>query len=189
MEMFFTKGKDYEEKKNTLLKNGWEMSWGDDNWVRSDAKNKESNTGISTDMAYRMIVGDSVVKLNCRLIPNDVIENDPNATGEYNIERYIDAFNKRIKPLLVCFSPEVRDDILITTPLDRQYFTRKQLELTSGQPYNEGDQDTIDNLLTVTDEENLFWESINLSSTYMFEEYDILDEYSLDNKQSEGSIT
>ena len=122
------------------------------------------------------------------MIPNDVIENDPTATGEYNIERYIDAFNKRIKPLLVCFSPEVRDDILITTPLDRQYFTRKQLELTSGQPYNEGDQDTIDNLLTVTDEENMFWHSINISPTYMFEEYDILDEYSLDNKQSERSI-
>ena len=189
MEMFFTKGTDYEQKKNTLLKNGWEMSWSDDNWVRSDAKNKEANTGISTDMAYRMIVGDSVVKLNCRLIPNDLIENDPNATGEYNIERYIDAFNKRIKPLLVCFSPEVRDNILITTPLDRQYFTRKQLELTSGQPYNDGDQDTIDNLLTVTDEENMFWQSINLSPTYMFEEYDILDEFSLDNKQSEGSIT
>ena len=188
MEMFFSKGKDYEQRKNTLLKNGWEMSLSEDNWVRSDAKNKEGNTGIPTDMAYRHVVGDSVVKLNCRLIPNDVIENDPTATGEYNIERYIDAFNKRIKPLLVCFSPEVRDDILITTPLDRQYFTRKQLELTSGQPYNEGDQDTIDNLLTVTDEENMFWHSINISPTYMFEEYDILDEYSLDNKQSERSI-
>ena len=135
------------------------------------------------------VISDSVVKLNCRLIPNDVIENDPNATGEYNIERYIDAFNKRIKPLLVCFSPEVRNDILITTPLDRQYFTQKQLTLTSGQPMKEGDQDTIEDLLTVTKEEKLFWDLINLSPTYMFEEYDIVDENCLDNKQTERSIT
>ena len=189
MDMFAKEGKNYEEKKNTLLKNGWEMSWSDDNWVRSGSKNKEANTGISTDQAYGTLMGDSIVKLNCRLIPNDVIENDPNATGEYNIERYIDAFNKRIKPLLVCFSPEVRNDILITTPLDRQYFTQKQLTLTSGQPMKDGDQDTIEDLLTVTEEERLFWDLINLSPTYMFEEYDIVDENCLDNKQTERSIT
>ena len=188
MDMFAKEGKNYEEKKNTLLKNGWEMSWSEDNWVRSNSKNKEANTGISTDQAYGTLMGDSIVKLNCRLIPNDVIENNPDATGEYNIERYIDAFNKRIKPLLVCFSPEVRDDILITTPLDRQYFTQKQLTLTSGQPMKEGDQDTIEDLLTITNEERLFWDLINLSPTYMFEEYNIVDENCLDNKQSERSI-
>jgi DNA polymerase elongation subunit (family B) len=184
MDMFAKDSSDYEVKKKNLLKNGWEMSWSEDNWVRSNAKNKEANTGVSTDIAYSTLMGDSIVKLNCRFIPNDIIENNPDATGEYNIERYIDAFNKRIKPLLVCFSKEVRNDILITTPLDRQYFTRKQLVLTSGEPFNDGDQDTIENLLTVTDEEMLFWDSINLSPTYMFEEYDIIDEYCLDNEQS-----
>ena len=63
-------------KKNFLLKNGWEMSWSDDNWVRSDKENKEANTGIPTDMAYRQSLGESVVALNCKLIPNNIIENE-----------------------------------------------------------------------------------------------------------------
>ena len=178
IEMFFSKGKDYEKKKSFLLENGWEMSWSDDNWVRSDAKNREANTGMRTDDAYSIAVGDSVVTLNCKYIHNDLIENDPDATGEYNIDRYLDAFNKRVKPLLVCFSVEIRDEILVTTPQDRQYFTKKELGLTSGQPFNDGDQDKLEELLTITDKELAFWKRIGVSPTFMFEEYDIVDEFS-----------
>jgi hypothetical protein len=53
------------------------------------------------------------------------------------------------------------------------------LELTSGDPYNKEDQDTIENLLTITEEEILFWDRIDTSPTYMFEEYDIMDEFSV----------
>jgi len=118
------------------------------------------------------------IKLNCRYIHNDLIENDPDATGEYNIARYLDAFNKRVKPLLVCFSAEIRDEILVTTPQDRQYFTKKELGLTSGQPFNDGDQDKLEELLTITDKELAFWKRIGVSPTFMFEEYDIVDEFS-----------
>mgnify|MGYP001254577667 FL=1 len=52
----------------------------------------------------------------------------------------------------------------------------------------EGDQDTLEDLLTVTEEEMLFWDLINLSPTYMFEEYNIVDEFCLNHKQSERSI-
>ena len=82
----------------------------------------------------------------------------------------------------------MRDDILTISPLHRQYFTRKQLELTSGQPFNEGDQDTLEDLLTITPEENSYWGSMGISPTYMFEDYDILDEFSLNNEQSQRSI-
>jgi DNA polymerase I len=127
--------------------------------------------------------------VNCRLIPKDQIENDPNLTGDYNVVKYLEAFNKRIEPLLVCFHPDVRETILISTPDKRQYFTDKQLELTSGYPFNPEDQDTIEELLDITEQELNFWESIGLSPTYMFEEYNILDKYSeLNNKNSERSI-
>jgi hypothetical protein len=109
--------------------------------------------------------------LNCKYIPNNLIENDTEATGEYNVGRYLDAFNKRVKPLLVCFDPSVRDDILVTTPLDRKYFTKQELELTSGKPYNETDQDKLEDLLTITDKELEFWKRIDVSPTFMFEEY------------------
>jgi len=126
--------------------------------------------------------------LNCKYIPNNLIENDTEATGEYNVGRYLDAFNKRVKPLLVCFDPSVRDDILVTTPLDRKYFTKQELELTSGKPYNETDQDKLEELLTITDKELEFWKRIDVSPTFMFEEYGIDDEFSYDEK-SQRSIT
>ena len=118
------------------------------------------------------------IVLNCEYISSDIIDNYPETTGEYNVARYVDAFNKKVKPLLVCFIPEIRDMILINTPNDRQYFTKRELELSSGQPFNEGDQDTLENLLTITKEEEVFWDTVDTSPTYMFEEYDILDEYS-----------
>jgi len=120
--------------------------------------------------------------LNCKYIPNSVIENDTEATGEYNVDRYLDAFNKRVKPLLVCFDPSVRDGILINTPLDRKYFTRQELELTSGKPYKDTDQDKLEDLLTITDKELEFWKRIDVSPTFMFEEYGIDDDFSYDEK-------
>ena len=122
------------------------------------------------------------INVNCNYIPNELIENDPNATGEYNIERYLDAFNKRVKPLLVCFDPSVRGEILITSPLERKYFTSQELKLTSGKPFNESDQDKLEDLLTITDEELEFWNRIGISPTYMFEDYGIEDEFSYDIK-------
>jgi DNA polymerase elongation subunit (family B) len=130
---------------------------------------------------------DSYIKLNCRLIPSELLENNPNVTGEYNVERYLDAFNKRIKPLLVCFDSNIRDGIIITNPSDRKYFTRQELELTSGQPFNETDQDKLEDLLTITDEELEFWNRIGVSPTYMFEQYGIEDEFSYD-KKTKGAI-
>jgi hypothetical protein len=128
------------------------------------------------------------IYVNCRLIPNLVIENDPNTTGEYNVERYLDAFNKRVKPLLVCFDPSVRDEIIIDTPSKRKYFTKQELELTSGKPFNETDQDKLEDLLAITDEELEFWNRIGISPTYMFEEYGIDDEFSYDEK-TKRSVT
>jgi DNA polymerase elongation subunit (family B) len=120
--------------------------------------------------------------INCELVPSNIIENEPEKSGNYNYVRYIEAFNKRIKPLLVCFHPDVREDILITTPEDRQYFTSSQLELTSGMPYNESDQDKLEELLQITEQEMTFWNNMNLSPTYMFEQFDIVDEYCMESK-------
>ena len=41
-----------DDKRRILLENGWEESWDEDNWVRSDAANKEANTGIPLESAY-----------------------------------------------------------------------------------------------------------------------------------------
>jgi hypothetical protein len=49
-------------------------------------------------------------------------------------------------------------------------------------PYNESDQDKLEELLQITEQEMTFWNNMNLSPTYMFEQFDIVDEYCLESK-------
>lgn len=103
--------------------------------------------------------------LNCKIVPQHIIDAHESILCtdeiEYNVVKYIDQFNQRIKPLLVCFSPEIRQSILITNPNDRQYFTIEQCELVSGFPNSETDQDTYEQLMTLERKEMDFWTSIN----------------------------
>jgi DNA polymerase elongation subunit (family B) len=104
---------------------------------------------------------------NCYLIDREQMEKDPNLKGEYNIAKYIDAFNKKVTPLLVVFNKNVRDVLVITDPAEKQYFTNSELELVSGIPSEAGDQDTIEELMTISDEEIRFWEQKGISPEYM----------------------
>ena len=99
--------------------------------------------------------------LNCELIPTELVESEEEGDVaidiEYNVVKYIDQFNSRIKPLLVCFSPEIRQEILITNPEDRKYFTKEQAQLVSGYPNKESDQDTYEQLMKPERKEIEFW--------------------------------
>lgn len=101
--------------------------------------------------------------LNAKLIPMDIVESEKEIYctegEEYNTAKYIDMFNKRITPLLVCFSKDIRGRILITDPQDRPYFTDEESILTSGQPNKITDQDTYEQLMTMEDKEIKFWTS------------------------------
>ena len=58
----------------------------------------------------------------------------------------------------IYFKPEVRDSILVKNPEDRQYFTRRQCELINGIARREGDQDSLEEVLELSTEEQIFWE-------------------------------
>ena len=116
------------------------------------------------------------IVLNCMLVPRDIIDKDEDTYCsdvseelEYNVPKYIDMFNKRITPLLVCFSKEIRGSILIDNPKDRQYFTEEQCALVSGEPNKPTDQDTYEQLMTMEDKEFKFWTKYNLVPPF-FEE-------------------
>ena len=99
--------------------------------------------------------------LNAVLLPREMVESEQDyfceEGKEYNAPKYIAQFNSRITPLLVCFSKEIRDKILITVPSERPYFTQEQATLCSGEPNNPGDQDTYEQLMTMEDKEIRFW--------------------------------
>ena len=110
---------------------------------------------------------DSLV-LNCYMIDEREIEMKPDLLGEYNVPRYLAAFNKRIEPLLVVYSPEIREDILIEDPKDQPIFTKSQTELVRGYPMKEFHQDTLEEVLTLSDTEISFWQSVGIDPYYMY---------------------
>ena len=112
---------------------------------------------------------ESYVKLNCYMLDRQELENNPELKGEYNIPRAISVFNKRIEPLLVVFKQEVRDGLLITDPEGRGLFTKEQCELINGVPFEEGDQDSLEEVLTISEPEVKYWEKRGLEPDYMYE--------------------
>ena len=109
-------------------------------------------------------------------------------TDEYNVARYLENFNKKVKPLLVCFNEEVRNNILlsiiktkdkqtkvITESLkERIIFTKGECELISGIPFKDGDQDSYEDLMRMEDKEIKFWEKVDMLPNNMTqEEWDI----------------
>ena len=93
----------------------------------------------------------------------------PNMKGEYNIQRAITTFNKRIAPLLVVFKEEVRNRLIVNNPEDRGFFTKSQCELINGVPFKEGDQDTLEEVLTLSDGEVKYWNKRGMSPDYIYE--------------------
>jgi DNA polymerase elongation subunit (family B) len=96
-------------------------------------------------------------ELYAKYISNDIIENAPNTKIDYNVDRYIDAFNSKVKLLLIVFDKSVRNDILITNPEDKKGWILDELKLVNGQPNKERDQDTLSDLFIPSDREIHFW--------------------------------
>ena len=130
---------------------------------------------------YPRLEEEDVILFNCVLLTNDLIEDEEDHycddNFEYNREKYIEMFNKRIRPLLVVFDRNIRqrinekgkiiDNILISDPKDRKTFTEEEAKLVSGQPFNETDQDTYEQLMTMEDKEIRFWLSVDKIPTYI----------------------
>ena len=108
------------------------------------------------------------IKLNCYRIDQELLEKTPDLTGDYNVPRAIATFNKRITPLLVAFSPEIRDRILIKDPADRQFFTSDQCKLINGVPYKKEQQDDLREVMVISDDELKFWDKVNINPNLIY---------------------
>ncbi len=112
--------------------------------------------------------GDTVT-LNCYMLNPEDLENNPEMTGEYNVARAITTFNKRIEPLMVVFKEEVRKSLIVVDPSKRGLFTTTQCELINGLPLGDGDQDELDEVMTMADGEVSYWKKRGLEPDYMYE--------------------
>jgi len=136
---------------------------------------------------YPNVWDEDEIIFNCVMVPTNIIEDEEdhfcNDDFEYNVAKYIEMFNNRIKPQLVCFDKKIRmkqvlnkkgelveeNNILITNPKDRKQFTREETKLVSGQPYRPSDQDTYEQLMTMEDKEIRFWISVDKTPVYIKE--------------------
>lgn len=125
------------------------------------------------------------VQVNCYMIPEKEIVNDPDLKGDYNVARYLTNFNKRVEPLLVAFNPSIREDILIEDPKDRQYFTKLQCELVNGFPLKEDGQDKFDEVMTLSEGEVVFWNRVGRDPYFMYVEdsLQLVDQYWVDHNR------
>ena len=102
------------------------------------------------------------------MLDKDILENDPNLTGDYNVPRAVATFNKRIEPLMVVFKDEVRNGLIVTDPAERGLFTTSQCELINGHPLDEGSQDKLEDVMMLSEGEVSYWEKRGIESDYMY---------------------
>lgn len=143
----------YKEYTKEFKANGW--------------KDKKTRLDLAKEKYGTKAFDEDEIILNCKLVPNQILDMEEDVICsdyeglEYNVEKYIDQFNNRIRPLLVCFHPDIRNKILVTNPKDKQYFTEEESKLVSGYPNKEGDQDTYEQLMTPEKKEIEYWVKIN----------------------------
>jgi DNA polymerase elongation subunit (family B) len=146
------------------INNGTKKSSGDVQKISKPTK-KQQEEYYNT---HGKSMPNNYLEISCYMISEKELNENPNMTGDYNVPRYLSNFNKRIEPLLVVFSPEIRNDILVEKPEDRQYFTSKQCELVNGFPISEDGQDKYDEVMTLSDSEVIFWNKIKRDPFFMY---------------------
>jgi len=130
---------------------------------------KDTNQLIKLENPNAVEIVDGV-QVNCYMLDANILETNPNMTGDYNVPRAVVTFNKRIEPLLVCFKQDVRESLIVTDPADRGVFTTAQCELINGLPFEESDQDKLqEDVLEITEAEMSYWEKRGLNPYYMYE--------------------
>ncbi len=149
------------------VNNGTKASQGDvQKMTVKQIKDTNTLTLFNTPNSKPIVDG---VMINCYMLDKDILDNDPDLTGEYNVPRAIATFNKRIEPLMVVFQEEVRKGLIVSEPEERGIFTTSQCELINGLPLGEGDQDSLDEVMTLSDGEISFWERRGIDSNYIYD--------------------
>jgi DNA polymerase elongation subunit (family B) len=131
------------------------------------------NNGLRASHGDVQKKGDGL-QLNCYMLDKNILDDNPDLKGDYNVARAVTTFNKKLEPLMVVFQDEVRNNLLVNEPEKRGIFTKSQCELINGHPLDEGSQDRLqEDVLDVTEQEMKYWEKRGLSPDYM---YDLAEE-------------
>lgn len=135
---------------------GTAKSHGDSQWI----KDPDDPTGEKLMMCSK-------------LIDNKQLENDPELKGEYNVSKYVDAFNKRVKTILEGFKPEVRKQLLVANPEYREHFTKEELKLQNF------DYDDYEKSMYLEEKEVEFWNKTGYDPKLVWDGFNESNEHPL----------
>ena len=121
------------------------------------------------------------MRFACSLISNEDLQENPDMTGTYNYEKYLDAFNKKVVSLLVGFEPEVAKKILVKIikkgerkgELEKAEFSplKNELELKNF------DLDDFDESMHLEKREVDFWNKTGYDPRKVWDGFKMYDDY------------
>lgn len=117
------------------------------------------------------------------IIDGKSMEENPDLLGEYNVKKYLSAFNERMKALLTGFHPDIQSTLLKDIVRDkatkkdilqeREYYTESQLKLMGFE------KDNIQDSMYLEDLELDFWNRTGRNPDIIFDKYMLPNEDSL----------
>jgi len=146
---------------------------------------------------YRKSHGDSrkivdkqtgVERFCATLISTEDLEDNPNMTGTYNYEKYLDAFNSRVETLLVGFDPEAQKKMLVKIDkkgdLKRGDFNPLHDELT----LKSFDLDDFDESMHLEEMEVDFWNKTGYDPRKVWNGFKMYDNYKVHYEIYENAL-
>ena len=141
---------------------------------------RKSHGDVKTDPKN----GETIIR--ARLINNKDLENNPEMTGDYNIEKYLAAFNKRVEVLLDGFDPEIRKDILVkisrkkvkdVSGVDVEQATLVKTEFKSEKlKLSNFNLDDYDESMCLETKEIEFWNKTGYNPKLIWDGFNIMDD-------------
>lgn len=113
--------------------------------------------------------------LASKLISAEDLEMNPEMTGEYNVAKYVESFNKRVMTIMEGFSPEIRKQIIITNPAKREYLDASELKLQSFI------NDDYDESMVLEEKELRFWNRTGFDPSMIWKGFKLPTDNALDN--------
>lgn len=104
-------------------------------------------------------------KFNSYIITENEIKNNPDMLGEYNVARYVNNFNKRVKSLLTIFPEKIQKTIIKNQPMGREYYTEDEMKLVNF------DKDSIEDFFYLEEKEVKFWNRTGLRPQDIFKDF------------------